>query len=93
MAEKTLKTRIQIKGDTAENWAKATNFIPLKNEPILYTDLGKIKYGDGVTNVNSLPFAFADILPISESDNGKFLRVVDGAPAWQKVDSAEEVSI
>lgn len=50
------KGRIQHKHDTTENWNKAENFIPLEGEIIIYTDVNKIKLGDGETNVNSLPF-------------------------------------
>lgn len=57
MANKEIKTRIQNKNDTSENWAKAVNFIPLKGEIIVYTDLRKIKIGDGVTKVGALEFA------------------------------------
>lgn len=53
--EKQVKVRIQLKADTKENWNKASNFTPKKNEPIFYTDTGEIKLGDGVTNVNDLP--------------------------------------
>lgn len=37
-------------------WAKATGFTPLKGEIIVYSDLNKIKIGDGENNVNDLPF-------------------------------------
>ena len=57
MAVKTLPTRVQQKSDTSANWAKATNFTPLKGEIIVYTDLRKIKIGDGVTKVGALGFA------------------------------------
>lgn len=56
MAEKNLTTRIKHKNDTSANWAKAVNFIPLKGEIIIYSDLRKIKVGDGITKVNSLEF-------------------------------------
>lgn len=56
MAEKNLTTRIKHKIDTSANWAKAVNFIPLKGEIIIYSDLRKIKVGDGTTKVNSLEF-------------------------------------
>ena len=36
MAEKTLKTRIQLKNETAENWGKAINFTPKQGEMIVY---------------------------------------------------------
>lgn len=52
-----VKTRIIQKHDSSANWAKATTFVPLKGEIIIYDDLGKIKIGDGATKVNDLPFA------------------------------------
>lgn len=36
MANNTIKTRIINKHDTEENWDKATNFVPLKGEVIIY---------------------------------------------------------
>lgn len=69
------------RNDTAENWAKAVNFIPKKGELIIYnpdaadepytkevTIAGKtytvessssvrFKFGNGIDNVNALPFA------------------------------------
>ena len=50
-----IKEQTYIKKDTTENWDKAKNFIPKKNEIIVYTDAG-IKIGDGKTKVNDLPF-------------------------------------
>ena len=57
----SVKTRFQLKNDTEENWNKATHFIPLKGEPIIYsTDethpFFRVKIGDGVTTVINLPF-------------------------------------
>lgn len=60
-----MKDRILIKHDTSENWAKAVNFIPLAGELILYdgifvdgkyVEIPKLKVGDGMHNVNDLPF-------------------------------------
>lgn len=56
MANKTFQGRIVQKHDTEANWGKATNFIPLKGEIIVYDDLNKIKIGDGTTKVGSLAF-------------------------------------
>lgn len=56
MANKTFQGRIQMKNDTSANWAKATSFIPLKGELIIYTDVNRVKIGDGATVVNSLSF-------------------------------------
>lgn len=51
-----------IKNDTSVNWAKAT-FVPNKGEIILYTDLLKLKIGDGITSINDLPFSDTDYSP------------------------------
>ena len=56
MANKTFQGRIVQKHDTKANWDKATNFVPLKGEIIVYDDLKKIKIGDGVTKVGNLAF-------------------------------------
>jgi hypothetical protein len=50
------KSRSCQKIDTAGNWALATNFVPLKGEIIIYSDLNLMKVGDGSTTVNDLPF-------------------------------------
>ena len=61
MANNTKNARIQFKHDTAANWAKAVNFIPLAGEIIVYDTDGdtpvKFKIGDGINYVNVLPFA------------------------------------
>ena len=61
MADKKLKTRIQLKHDTAANWSQATNFIPLIGEIIIYdadttNSAPRVKIGDGKTVVAALPF-------------------------------------
>lgn len=56
MANKTFQGRIVQKHDTKANWDKATNFVPLKGEIIIYDDLKKIKIGDGTTKVGNLDF-------------------------------------
>lgn len=57
MSNNTVKARVQVKADTSANWAQYGNsIIPLLREPIFYSDTGQIKLGDGVTNVNQLPF-------------------------------------
>lgn len=60
LADKNLKARIVNKNGTSAGWEKATSFVPKKGELILYTDLNKIKIGDGVTKVNDLPFSNDD---------------------------------
>ena len=61
MAEKILNGRIVLKHDTAENWSKATSFVPKQGEVIIYDrdstyNYERVKVGDGITNVNALPF-------------------------------------
>lgn len=56
-----IKARIIQKHDTEENWQKATNFVPKKGEIIVYDidsnhTYERLKIGDGVTVVSSLPF-------------------------------------
>ena len=58
MSEKTLKTRIQNKRGTTADWANGTapNFVPKDGEIVAYTDVHRIKIGDGATTVSALPF-------------------------------------
>lgn len=65
MSEKTLQTRIQHKHDVEANWVKATTFKPKAGEIIIYDPdtnftQPRFKVGDGVTNVNLLPFAISN---------------------------------
>ena len=62
--DKKFNARVQHKIDTQENWEKATNFIPLKGELIIYdidanNTSRRIKIGDGITPVNNLEFVSA----------------------------------
>ena len=54
------KSKAIVKVDSAENWAKATKYIPDLFTICIYTydnnKSPKIKMGDGVTLVNNLPF-------------------------------------
>ena len=61
MSEKMFNTRIIHKHDTRINWNKATNFIPMAGEIIVYDadeyyDYPRVKIGDGKTTVVNLPF-------------------------------------
>ena len=62
MANKTFQGRIVQKHDTKANWDKATNFVPLKGEIIVYDDLNEIKIGDGTTKINDLDFFASAII-------------------------------
>lgn len=54
MTEKVLKTIIQVRRDTTENWELNKNVIPAEGEPCLDIDTGIVKYGDGVTTYANL---------------------------------------
>ena len=65
MSEKILNARIINKHDSAENWSKATNFIPKQGEIIIYDidsnfSYERVKVGDGKTLVSALPFIDAN---------------------------------
>lgn len=60
MNEKTFKGRVVQKHETEENWAKSS-FVPKQAEIVVYDiddnySYERFKIGDGVTNVNDLPF-------------------------------------
>lgn len=61
MAEKKIYGRLVQKHDTQANWEKATGFIPMAGEIIIY-DIDaththeRVKVGDGKTLVSALPF-------------------------------------
>lgn len=69
-----IKTRIQLKNDTENNWNKALSFIPLMGEVIIYSPddshpFSRIKVGDGVTTVINLPFIDATTIDGVDIDN------------------------
>lgn len=59
MADKTVKTRIQIKRETESSWntasTSATPFKPLDGELIYYKDKKLLKVGDGTNTPKDLP--------------------------------------
>lgn len=68
MAEKNLKARIVHKHDIEANWLLATGFTPKQGEIIVYDidnnySYERIKIGDGLKNVNALPFIGETIAP------------------------------
>lgn len=88
MAEKNINTRIVHKHDTETNWNLATNFIPKQGEIIVYDiddthSYPRIKIGDGVTNVNDLPFAIdakneTYVVTVSSIDGVAYTATVPG---------------
>lgn len=63
---KTLQTRVQMKHDTEANWNKATNFVPLAGEIIIYdidasNPTQRMKIGNGIDILSNLPFVYEDV--------------------------------
>jgi hypothetical protein len=61
-----MPSKIQIRRDTATNWANANPILALA-EPGLETDTNLVKYGNGVTAWNSLPYSTFNPLAISSN--------------------------
>jgi hypothetical protein len=66
MSEKNIKARIVHKHDVEANWQLATGFTPMTGEIIVYDidenySYVRFKIGDGIHNVNELPFAVDNI--------------------------------
>ena len=66
MESKTIKLR--FREDTAENWRLANPILD-SSEPAREIDTGKIKYGDGITRYNDLPYFVSETIPDAPSDD------------------------
>jgi hypothetical protein len=62
----TAGATIKLRRDTAAAWAAANPILAVA-EPGLETDTNSIKYGNGVTAWNSLPYASVPLTAVSES--------------------------
>jgi hypothetical protein len=92
MSEKMFNTRIIHKHDTQVNWEKATGFVPKIGELIVYDPdenfgYARMKMGDGVTNVNDLPFV-VDIATDEEIIEMLGAENIDMLPAVTDADGA-----
>ena len=86
MADKTLNTRIVLRNDTAQKWSTA-NPVLLKGEAGYETDTNKLKFGDGTTHYNDLPYFGGTAVAVYETEINAgtehieaITGVVDGAP-------------
>jgi hypothetical protein len=61
MAEKALKTRIQLKTDTEVNWEKAINFTPRLGEAIIYSIDNSHSYFDSHNRAVAVDDRFKEI--------------------------------
>ena len=100
MATKTYNARVKNKRDTSANWT-ANDPVLLNGEIIIVdTASGEVRYkvGDGTKRYSQLPFDDEAIktlingkmqaVSVTSDDNGKFLRVVNGAWAAATVPNA-----
>lgn len=55
MAERTLQAKLKVRSDTATNW-QSNNPVLLQGEPALETDTNKLKFGNGTSAYNDLPY-------------------------------------
>lgn len=69
--------RFQLRRDTAANWASVNPTLGIA-EPALETDTLLVKYGDGATDWNSLPYAAVNLPAILEAIAGA-TPIADGA--------------
>lgn len=92
MADKVLKTTIQIRRDTTANWTTNKDVIPAAGEPCLDIDTGIVKYGDGKTTYENLKESGASathyegVKTGSETDNKVISRVLTAESATPKKD-------
>lgn len=101
-----IKSRIQLKNDTEENWNKAVNFIPRKGELIIYNTessndnarpFPRLKVGDGITSVVNLPFFDAGSINGMTSETLVAQRtshtLTFGAGQQYKFDGSQDVTV
>lgn len=89
MAEKSVKTRVQMKRGTQADWdvATAAGFKPLEGEYIFYTDLNKVKVGKKdaagtLMSLNDLDFLDArDADTLDGKHASEFVLKTEAAPA------------
>lgn len=92
MADKVLKTIIQIRRDTTANWVTNKDFVPKAGEPCLDIDTGIVKYGDGKTTYENLPESGASathyegVKAEGETDTAVITRVLTAASAEPRKD-------
>lgn len=72
-----------FKSDTSANWEKKKDYVPELDEMIIYSDLYKIKFGDGVKTVKELQFAYGDV--VDKVDKIKSVDVTTDIPSDDSV--------
>lgn len=88
MAITTIKTQIQFRRDTTENWYLNRDVIPAAGEPCFDIELGTLKIGDGVKTYEELD-PIGGEGSISVSADGKSIIFEDGIFKLAGFDAAE----
>ena len=93
MAEKTLKTTIQVRRDTPANWLTNKEVVPAAGEPCVDLATGLVKYGNGEDTYENLPVSggktaahYEAVKSAGESDNDAMTRVLKALGAEAKTD-------
>ena len=68
MAENILKTKIQLRHDSAANWEANKTVVLLAGELGFETDTNKFKIGDGVRTWAELPYAVKDEIALTDEN-------------------------
>lgn len=82
MAEKTLKTIIQLRRNTTDGWVANKDYIPHEGEPCLNIETGAVKYGNGIDTYEKLEESgktashYEGIKNDGETDNDVISRVL-----------------
>lgn len=76
MANNMLEVRITLRADTAENFSSA-NPVLLKAEAVYETDTKRLKFGDGTTAYNDLPYFAANIDDNIQALLSNYMKVSD----------------
>ena len=85
MSENIIKTTIQFKRDTTQNWETNKDVVPAEAEPCFDKNTHVLKIGDGTTTYENLPAIYATATHYQgtrqdgESDMDVIARVLSGA--------------
>lgn len=89
---KQIDAIIQFKRGTTEEWIANKDYVPAESEPCMDLSTGRIKYGDGVTTYENLPYAggnashYEGIKASGESDTDTIARVLGELQTEAKTD-------
>ena len=74
MSNNFINSRVQLKMDTEANWITHASFVPLAGEVVIYSadathSYPRIKVGNGVNTIGTLPFIDANTINGVDSNN------------------------